>query len=329
MRGTNVHDVTIIGSGPAGYTAAIYAARADLAPVVFEGIPSGGALMQTTDVENFPGFPAAVQGPELMTMMREQAERFGATLITDEADHFGIGEGHFTVSGGGHTVSSRTVILATGSRYRMLNVPNETRLLGRGVSACATCDGFFFRDKVVAVAGGGDSAMEEAIFLTRFAERVIVIHRRDQLRASAIMAQRALGHSRIEFLWSTTVHDILGTDAVTGLMLADRMGGAFELRCDGLFVAIGHEPRSELVNGYVTVDAQGYVVVEPHSTATEVAGLFACGDVVDHRYRQAITAAGSGCAAALDAQAWLSENAPGIDRVNVPTATGSVFVGDE
>ncbi len=305
-----MHDVTIIGSGPAGYTAAVYTARAGLAPVVFEGIPAGGALMQTTDVENFPGFPNGIQGPALMTMMREQAERFGATLIPDEADHFGITDGHFTVRSGEYSVTSRTVILATGSRYRMLNLPNEARLLGRGVSACATCDGFFFRDKVVAVVGGGDSAMEEAIFLTRFAGRVIVIHRRDQLRASAIMAERALGHPGISFVWNTTVRDVLGTDSVSGLELIDATGRIYELPCDGVFVAIGHEPRNELVNQHVTLDLQGYVTVKPHSTATDVDGLFACGDVVDHRYRQAITAAGSGCAAALDAQAWLSENAP-------------------
>lgn len=305
-----MRELTIIGSGPAGYTAAIYAARAGLAPVVFEGVPSGGALMQTTEVENFPGFPAGIQGPDLMAMMREQAERFGAHFITEEADHFAIGEGAFLVGAGENRVASQAVILAMGSRYRMLNLPNEARLLGRGVSACATCDGFFFRDKVIAVLGGGDSAMEEALFLTRFAERVIVIHRRDRLRASPIMAQRAQAHPDISFLWNTVVVDVLGDDKVTGLALADDTGTTFELACDALFVAIGHEPRSELVATQVPVDAQGYVVVRPCSTATGIPGLFACGDLVDHRYRQAITAAGSGCAAALDAQSWLGENLP-------------------
>jgi thioredoxin reductase (NADPH) len=302
-----LHDITIIGSGPAGYTAAIYAARADLAPIVFEGVPSGGALTQTTEVENFPGFPGGVQGPELMGMMRSQAERFGATLIADEADRFTTDGGTFTVGCQSLSVDSRAVILAMGSRYRMLGLPNESRLLGHGVSACATCDGFFFKNKVVAVVGGGDSAMEEAIFLTRFAERVIVIHRGAKLRASAIMAERALSHPKIWFLWNTTVEDVLGGDSVTALGVVDRAAArAYELRCDGLFVAIGHEPRSELVSRHVRLDPEGYVTVERGSTATNLSGAFACGDLVDHRYRQAITAAGSGCAAALDAEAWLS-----------------------
>jgi thioredoxin reductase (NADPH) len=302
-----VDELAVIGSGPAGYTAAIYAARAGLAPIVFEGTPSGGALMQTTDVENFPGFPAGIQGPDLMAMMRAQAERFGATFVTEDAEQLSVGDGGFVIRAGDSEYRTQAAILAMGSRYRMLNLPNEIRLLGRGVSACATCDGFFFRDKVVAVVGGGDSAMEEALFLTRFASRVIVIHRRDRLRASSIMAERAQGHPNISFLWNATVHDVLGDDTVTGVALADRAGRTVEVDCDGLFVAIGHEPRSDLVSGLIPLDEQGYVVVNPGSTSTAIPGLFACGDVVDHRYRQAITAAGSGCAAALDAQCWLSE----------------------
>lgn len=304
-----MRDVTIIGSGPAGYTAAVYTARAGLDPFVFEGIPSGGALMQTTDVENFPGFPSGIQGPDLMTAMRAQAERFGAVLTADEATSIDRTDRGFSVSGSEGTIESRTLILAMGSRYKMLSLDNETRLLGRGVSTCATCDGFFFRGQRVAVVGGGDSAMEEAIYLTRFATEVTVIHRRDQLRASTIMAERALDHPRITFVWNTTVDDILGDTQVTGLRMRNHVDGSVaDLECEGVFVAIGHVPRSELVRDLVDLDPAGYVLVKERTSETNLSGVFACGDLVDHRYRQAITAAGSGCAAALDAENWLTEH---------------------
>ena len=303
------HDVVIIGSGPAGYTAAVYAARAGLAPVVIAGsVTAGGALMNTTEVENFPGFPEAVMGPDLMDKMREQAEKFGATVVWDDAERVSLtGDVKEIVTGGDETYLARAVILATGSAYRELGLEDEKRLSGRGVSWCATCDGFFFRDQHIAVVGGGDSAMEEATFLTRFASKVTVVHRRDTLRASKIMAERALANPKIEFAWDSEVAGISGDSQVSGVTLRSTQDGtARPLDVTGLFVAIGHEPRTELVKGQVDLDDEGYILVEGRSTRTNLPGVFACGDAVDHTYRQAITAAGSGCSAALDAQAYLT-----------------------
>jgi thioredoxin reductase (NADPH) len=302
---TEVRDVIIIGSGPAGYTAAVYAARANLRPVVFEGsVTAGGALMNTTEVENFPGFPDAIMGPDLMDAMRAQATRFGAQLIRDDVTAVDLTSAVKTVTDGeGTTWSARTVILATGSAYRQMGLPDETRLSGHGVSWCATCDGFFFRDQDIAVVGGGDSAVEEATFLTKFASSVTIVHRRDQLRASAIMASRATSNPKIRFAWNSTVTAIHGQDKVTGLSLTDTVTGATRLLpVTGVFVAIGHDPRNELFKDVIDLDAQGYVQVQGRSTRTNLPGVFACGDLVDHTYRQAITAAGSGCAAALDAE---------------------------
>ena len=305
-----MNQLVIIGSGPAGYTAAIYAARAELEPVLLEGaVTAGGALMNTTEVENYPGFAEGIQGPELMTAMRAQAERFGARIITQDAVEVSLDGEVKTVRDDSGTVwDAHAVILAMGSGYRELNVPNEKRLSGHGVSWCATCDGFFFRGQKIAVAGGGDSAMEEATFLTRFAEKVYIIHRRDAFRASPIMADRALANPKIEVIWDTEITDVLGEDKLTGVRLHNKVTGEDStLDVTGLFVAIGHDPRSELVKGKVALDEQGYVLVQGRSTRTDVEGVFAAGDLVDHTYRQAITAAGSGCAAALDAQAYLSE----------------------
>ena len=306
----DIRDVVIVGSGPAGYTAALYTARANLRPLVFEGVQYGGALMQTTEVENFPGFVDGIQGPDLMDHMRKQAERFGAELVTDDATELDLTGDVKTIHVGGDTYRARTVILAMGSAYRMLGLPNEARLMGHGVSACATCDGFFFRGQHIAVVGGGDSAIEEATFLTRFADKVTLIHRRDALRASKIMQERARQNPKIEFLWNTVVEDVLGQDKVEGLALRSVLSGeGSHLDATGLFVAIGHDPRSELVRGQVDLDAEGYVVVQAPSTRTNLDGVFACGDLVDHTYRQAITAAGTGCAAALDAEHWLADHA--------------------
>lgn len=309
--GTGTNELIIIGSGPAGLTAAIYAARAQLSPILFEGsVTAGGALMNTTEVENFPGFATGIQGPELMDAMRSQAERFGTQIITDDVTAVALGGGsvsHRVTAGDGTEHNARGVILAMGSGYRELGVPNEKRLAGHGVSWCATCDGFFFKGQDIAVVGGGDSAMEEADFLTRFAERVTVIHRRDQFRASKIMVERVLANPKIDVAWNSTVSDVLGDDKVAGLALIDTVSGARrELPVTGVFVAIGHDPRSEVVAGQVATDAAGYVLVDSPGTATNVAGVFACGDLVDHSYRQAVTAAGSGCAAALDAERWLA-----------------------
>ena len=306
---SEIHDVVIVGSGPAGYTAAIYAARAQLSPVLYEGsVTAGGALMNTTDVENFPGFPEGVMGPDLMDSLRKQAERFGTKLITDDIVSMDLaGEIKTIKDGSGNTLQAKAVILATGSAYKEIGLTNEKRLSGRGVSWCATCDGFFFREKVIAVVGGGDSAMEEANFLTRFASKVFVIHRRDSLRASKIMVERANANPKIEFIWNTEVIDVLGEDKVTGLKLRNLVSGEeSDKDFDGLFVAIGHLPRSELLVGQIDLDGEGYVKVEGRSTRTNQKGVFACGDLVDHTYRQAITAAGSGCQAALDAERFLA-----------------------
>jgi thioredoxin reductase (NADPH) len=304
----DIRDVIIVGSGPAGYTAAVYSARANLAPLVVEGVQYGGALMNTTEVENFPGFVDGIQGPDLMDHMRKQAERFGAQLISDDATSLDLTGEVKTVVVGGETFRSRTVILAMGSAYRMLGLPAEDRLMGHGVSACATCDGFFFRGQQIAVVGGGDSAMEEATFLTRFADRVHLLHRRDGFRASKIMQERALSNDKIEVHWNTVVEDILGTDKVAGLAIRNTASGEGSvLDVTGLFVAIGHDPRSDLIRDQVALDPEGYVLVDAPSTRTNLDGVFACGDLVDHVYRQAITAAGTGCQAALDAERWLAQ----------------------
>ncbi len=303
-----IHELVIVGSGPAGYTAAVYAARAQLEPVVYEGsVTAGGALMNTTEVENFPGFEHGIMGPDLMDQMRKQALRFGAQLVTDDITEMKLdGETKVLIDGSGNTIKARAVVLAMGSAYKEIGLINEKRLSGRGVSWCATCDGFFFRDQVIAVVGGGDSAMEEANFLTKFASKVVLIHRREELRASKIMAERAKANPKIEFLFNTEVIDVLGEDKVTALKLRNTVTGE-ESQKDftGLFVAIGHLPRSELVKGQVATNSEGYVEVEGRSTRTNLKGVFACGDLVDFTYRQAITAAGSGCQAALDAERFL------------------------
>jgi thioredoxin reductase (NADPH) len=304
-----IHDVVIVGSGPAGYTAAIYAARAQLQPVIYEGsVTAGGALMNTTEVENFPGFTDGIMGPDLMDSMRKQSARFGAQLITDDIVEMDLkGPVKTLKDGSGNTLKAKSVILAMGSAYREIGLENEKRLSGRGVSWCATCDGFFFRDQEIAVVGGGDSAVEEATFLTKFASKVTLIHRRDSLRASKIMADRAKANPKIEFLWNTEVTDVLGENKMEALQLKNTVTGAVSKREFGaLFVAIGHIPRSELITTQVALDAEGYVKVEGRSTKTNIEGVFACGDLVDHTYRQAITAAGSGCQAALDAEKFLS-----------------------
>ena len=303
-----VRDLIIIGSGPAGYTAAVYAARANLKPLVIEGVESGGALMTTTEVENFPGFPDGIMGPKLMDHMRQQAERFGAEYMTDNASRVELTGGIKRVWVGDVEYRSRAVILATGSAWRHLDVPGEDELLGHGVSSCATCDGFFFRDQHIAVVGGGDTAMEEASFLTKFASQVTIIHRRDEFRASKIMAGRALANPKISVVWNTVVEEILGTDGkVSGVRVRDvKTGETKVMPVTGVFVAIGHDPRSELFHGQVDMDINGYILVESPSTRTNLPGVFAAGDLVDHHYRQAITAAGTGCVAALDAERFLA-----------------------
>lgn len=304
-----VHELVIVGSGPAGYTAGVYAARAQLDPVLYEGsVTAGGALMNTTEVENFPGFKDGIMGPDLMDQMRKQASRFGAQLVTDDITEMKLdSDVKVLIDGSGNTIKARAVILAMGSAYKEIGLKNEKRLSGRGVSWCATCDGFFFKEQVIAVVGGGDSAMEEANFLTKFAKKVVLIHRRDQLRASKIMAERAKANPKIEFLFNTEVIDVLGEDKVTGLKLRNVLTGE-ESSPDftGLFVAIGHLPRSELVVGQVKTNPEGYVLVDSGSTRTNLPGVFASGDLVDFTYRQAITAAGSGCQAALDAERFLA-----------------------
>jgi thioredoxin reductase (NADPH) len=327
----DVRDVIIIGSGPAGYTAAVYAARANLKPVLFEGaVTAGGALMNTTEVENFPGFRDGIMGPDLMDEMRAQAERFGAELVTDDVESVSLeGEVKSVVDGEGRTWRARSVILAMGSAYRELGLPDEKRLSGHGVSWCATCDGFFFRDQDIAVVGGGDSAVEEATFLTKFARTVTIVHRRGELRASKIMAERALTNDKIRFAWNSEVAAIHGDDKLTGVTLRDtETGETRQLDVTGLFVAIGHDPRNELLQktedaNRVALDAEGYVLVDGRSTRTNVPGVFASGDLVDHTYRQAITAAGSGCAAALDAERFLAsleqDHVPARDAALVAT----------
>jgi thioredoxin reductase (NADPH) len=306
---TPPRELVIVGSGPAGYTAAIYAARAGLAPLVIAGsVTAGGALMNTTEVENFPGFPDGIQGPELMENLQKQAEKFGAVVLWDDATTLDLtGPIKTITTGGGETFTAKAVILSTGSAYRELGIPDEKRLSGRGVSWCATCDGFFFRDQEIIVVGGGDSAVEEATFLTRFGKRVTLVHRRGELRASKIMADRAHNDPKIEFAWNSEIAAIHGTDKVTGVTLRDTVTGETrEHPATGVFVAIGHVPRTELLVGQVDLDENGYIEVVGRSTATNLPGVFASGDAVDHTYRQAITAAGSGCAAALDAQHYLA-----------------------
>jgi thioredoxin reductase (NADPH) len=305
-----IRDLIIIGSGPAGYTAAVYAARANLKPLLFEGaVTAGGALMNTTEVENFPGFKDGIMGPELMEQMRAQADRFGAEIITDDVESVSLeGDVKTVTDAEGTTYRAHAVILAMGSAYRELGLPDEKRLSGHGVSWCATCDGFFFRDQDIAVVGGGDSAVEEATFLTKFARSVTIVHRRDELRASKIMAERALTNDKIRFAWNSEVAQIHGDAKLTGVTLRDTVTGETrELPVTGLFVAIGHDPRNELIKDVVELDDEGYVLVQGRSTLTNLPGVFAAGDLVDHTYRQAITAAGSGCAAALDAERFLAD----------------------
>ena len=305
----DVRNVIIIGSGPAGYTAAIYAARANLEPLLFEGsVTAGGALMNTTDVENYPGFPTGVMGPDLMDHLRTQAERFGAELVTDDVTAVDLtGPVKVVTDGSGAEHRAMAVIIASGSGYRELGLPNEKRLSGHGVSWCATCDGFFFRDQDIVVVGGGDTALEEATFLTRFARSVTVVHRRNALRASKIMQERAFANEKIYFRWDSEVVDVHGETKVDGLTVRNlTTGEESRLEVTGLFVAIGHDPRSELFEHQVRRDEEGYILVDFPSTHTNLAGVFACGDVVDHVYRQAITAAGTGCSAALDAERFLA-----------------------
>jgi thioredoxin reductase (NADPH) len=327
-----VHDVIIIGSGPAGYTAALYAARAQLAPLVFEGTSFGGALMTTTEVENYPGFRDGITGPELMDEMREQALRFGADLRMEDVESVSLdGPVKSVVTAEGETHRARAVILAMGAAARYLQVPGEQELLGRGVSSCATCDGFFFRDQDIAVIGGGDSAMEEALFLTRFASSVTLVHRRDEFRASKIMLNRARNNDKIEFVTNAAVVSVEGDTTVTGLRLRDNVtGDESALAVTGVFVAIGHEPRSELVRDAVDVDPDGYVLVQGRTTGTSLDGVFAAGDLVDRTYRQAVTAAGSGCAAAIDAERWLAEHesvAPGSGAAAGNTEGTDTLIG--
>jgi thioredoxin reductase (NADPH) len=304
----DVRDVIIIGSGPAGYTAAVYAARAKLRPLVFEGsVTAGGALMQTTDVENFPGFPDGILGPDLMDNLRKQAERFGAELVADDVTSVELRARPKVVRTEGGTFYAKSVIIATGSAYKKLDVPGEDKLSGHGVSWCATCDGFFFREQDIAVIGGGDSALEEATFLTRFAKSVTLIHRRGALRASKIMQDRAFANPKINFLWDSVVEEMVGDGKLTGVRVRNtRSGQESVVPVTGVFIAIGHDPRSELFTEELATDPDGYLLVEDPSTRTAIDGVFACGDVVDRIYQQAVTAAGSGCAAAIDAERWLA-----------------------
>jgi thioredoxin reductase (NADPH) len=322
MSSSTVHDVIVVGSGPAGYTAALYTARAQLAPVVFEGTSFGGALMTTTEVENYPGFRGGIQGPELMDEMREQALRFGADLRMEDVESMSLSGPVKTVTTAeGETLQARAVILAMGAAARYLHVPGEQELLGRGVSSCATCDGFFFKDQDIAVIGGGDSAMEEATFLTKFARSVTLIHRREEFRASKIMLDRARANDKITFVTNSAVVSVEGENTVTGLKLRDTVTGKEStLPVTGVFVAIGHDPRSELVRGQLDLDEDGYVLVQGQTTYTSAAGVFAAGDLVDHTYRQAITAAGTGCSAAIDAERWLAAHSEPGERTQTKPA---------
>jgi thioredoxin reductase (NADPH) len=302
----DLRELVIVGSGPSGLTAAIYAARANLRPVVIEGVGAGGQLMLTTDVENYPGFPDGILGPELMMKFREQAERFGAEFITADADRVDLSESPFGVWVGDREFRSHSVIVSTGATARMLGIPSEQRLLGHGVSTCATCDGFFFRNKDLAIVGGGDSAIEEAVFLTRFATTVTIVHRREELRASKIMQERAFANDKIRFRWNAVVEEVVGDGTVDGVLLRDTVNGETStLPVQGLFVAIGHDPTTKLFRGQLELDENDYIVTAPDSTRTSIDGVFAAGDVQDHVYRQAITAAGSGCMAAIEAERWL------------------------
>jgi thioredoxin reductase (NADPH) len=312
---SEIRDVVIIGSGPAGLTAAIYAGRANLSPLVIEGEPSstsdqpGGQLMLTTDVENFPGFPEGVMGPELMSNFRSQAQKFGAEFITEKVTAVNFANRPFEISVGNDKRLAKSVIISTGAQSLMLNIPNESRLIGHGLSTCATCDGFFFRDQEIAVVGGGDSALEEAIFLTRFASKVYLIHRRDELRASKIMQERAFQNPKLEFLWNNEVAQINGDQKLDGIILNNTITSEkLDLKIQGLFIAIGHRPNTDLFKGHLELKDNGYLVTLPNSSRTAIDGVFACGDVQDDYYRQAITAAGSGCMAAIDAERWLEEH---------------------
>jgi thioredoxin reductase (NADPH) len=308
----DVRDLIVIGSGPAGYTAALYAARANLEPLVLKGLDAGGQLMLTTDVENYPGFADGILGPELMDQMEKQAARFGAEILAVHVTEVDLAERPFTVKAGDQRWLARTIIVATGATARWLDVPGEAKLRGRGVSACATCDGFFFRDRELVVVGGGDSAMEEATFLTKFASKVTIVHRRHEFRASAIMAERALSNPKIEVIWNSVVEEVLGDDAVTGVRLRNvETDDVSELRTDGVFMAIGHDPNTSLFRGQLELDDAGYVKVAEPRTATDVDGVFAAGDVTDRIYRQAVTAAGQGCKAAIDAERFLEDTSDG------------------
>ncbi|NIJ14377.1 thioredoxin reductase (NADPH) [Saccharomonospora amisosensis] len=323
MAEEQVRNLIIVGSGPAGYTAAVYAARAQLEPLVFEGSQYGGALMTTTEVENYPGFRSGIQGPELMEEMREQAKAFGADLRAEDVEELDVVGRVKYLTAGGKRYAAKAVILAMGAAARYLGVPGEQELLGRGVSSCATCDGFFFRDQDIAVVGGGDSAMEEATFLTKFARTVTIVHRREEFRASRIMLERARANEKIRWKLNSQVTEVLGDNKVSGLRLKDTVTGEEStLDVTGFFVAIGHDPRSQLVRGQVDLDDEGYVLTKGRTSYTNVEGVFAAGDLVDHIYRQAVTAAGSGCSAAIDAERWLAENA-GVEEA----AEASELVG--